>query len=424
MQALIGSVCARKILDSRGNPTIEVDVTVQDEAGMVIGSGRAAAPSGASKGKYEVIAFPKGGVGAAIEKVERIIAPKLVGMDCGAQEQIDGLLRELDGTPNLRRLGGNTTVAISMAVAKAAASVMNLPLYKYLGGELVDKLPCPLGNVLGGGAHAGRGAPDIQEFLAVPIGAKSFADAAFANAQVHREVGSLIEAKDRSFTGGKGDEGAWAPNLDNLDALNVVVHACKRVSNKLGFKISPGLDIAASSLYNQKKRKYVYKREGKLRSTGEQIDFVIDLIKTYKLLYVEDPLHEDDFKSFALITRKIGKKCLICGDDLFVTNINRIQRGVKSRAANAVLIKPNQIGTLTDALKAVELAREHGYVPVMSHRSGETSDWTIAHLAVGFGCPLIKTGVVGGERIAKLNELIWIEQELGETARMGELSWK
>jgi enolase len=278
--------------------------------------------------------------------------------------------------------------------------------------------------MLGGGAHAGRGAPDIQEFLAIPVGAKSFADATFANAQIHREVRRLIESKDRSFTGGKGDEGAWAPNLDNLTALDVVAQACEKVSSKLGFKIRVGLDVAASSLYSRKKRKYLYKREDRSRSTGEQIDFIIDLIKTYKLFYVEDPVCEDDFKSFALITKKVGKKCLICGDDLFVTNVSRIQRGVKLGAANAVLIKPNQIGTLTDTLKAVQLAKQNGYVPVMSHRSGETSDETIAHLAVGFGCPMIKTGVVGGERIAKLNELIRIEQKLGEAAQMGELPWR
>jgi len=421
LQAVIGGISTRKILDSRGNPTIEVEVTAKDKAGKVVGYGRAAAPSGASRGKYEVVAFPEGGVDEAIRRVREVSA-KLLGIDIRAQEQIDGLLRKLDGTQNLRRIGGNATVAVSMAVAKAAASSMKMSLYKHLWGGGAGGIPYPLGNMLGGGAHAGKMAPDIQEFLAIPAGASRFVDAAFANSQVHKRVKALIEAKDKTFTGGKGDEGAWAPNLDNLAALELLVQACKQVSDEVGFEIRPGLDVAASSLYDAKKRKYVYKREGKLRDTGDQIEFVLNAIKTYQLFYVEDPLREDDFKSFAEMTKKV-KKCLICGDDLFVTNITRIQNGIKLGAANAVLIKPNQIGTLSDTLAAVKLAKQHGYVPVMSHRSGETLDETIAHLAVGFGCPIIKTGVVGGERVAKLNELIRIEGELGDGARMGELLW-
>lgn len=422
MQAVIGGLSARKILDSRGNPTIEVEIRAKDKAGKVVGYGRAAAPSGASRGKYEVVTFPRSGVNEAIRRVREVSA-KLLGMDISAQEEIDGLLRRLDGTPNLHRIGGNATVAISMAVAKAAASTMEIPLYKHLWSGGTGGLSYPLGNMLGGGAHAGKTAPDIQEFLAIPVGASRFIDAAFANSQVHKRVKALIESKDKTFTGGKGDEGAWAPNLDNLAALEVLAQACKQVSGEVGFEIRSGLDVAASSLYDAKKRKYVYGREGKLRDTGDQIEFVLKAIKTYKLFYVEDPLREDDFKSFAELTKNVGKKCLVCGDDLFVTNITRIQNGIKLRAANAVLIKPNQIGTLSDTLAAVKLAKQHGYVPVMSHRSGETPDETIAHLAVGFGCPIIKTGVVGGERVAKLNELIRIEEELGDTARMGELLW-
>jgi enolase len=422
MQTIISGLSARKILDSRGNPTIEVEVEVRDRSGKKVGFGRAAAPSGASKGKHEVVAFPKGGVDAAIDEIKRTVTPELLGKDC-VQEEIDSLLRKLDGTKDLHKIGGNTTVAISLAVAKAAASAINTLLYRYLGGEPA-KLPYPLGNVLGGGAHAGRAAPDIQEFLALPVGAGRFIDAALANSKVHRRVRALIESKDKTFTGGKGDEGAWAPNLDNLQAVEILAQACSETSEEIGFEVRPALDIAASGLYDAEKGKYVYEREKKLRDAGEQIDFVVELIETHKLFYVEDPLHEDDFESFAELTRKVNRKCLICGDDLFVTNAARIRKGIELGAANAVLIKPNQVGTLSDTLEAVKLAKRHGYLPVMSHRSGETTDETIAHLAVGFGCPIIKTGVVGGERIAKLNELIRIEGELGAKAKMGELPFK
>lgn len=422
MRATIGGLYARKILDSRGNPTIEVEIVAKGKAGEIIGCGRAAAPSGASKGRHEVVAFPKDGVDQAIGRIREVF-DKLLGMDVSEQGRIDALLRELDGTSNLSRIGGNTIVAISMAVAKATASAMKIPLYRHLGGEGARSLPYPLGNVLGGGVHAGKMAPDIQEFLAIPVGAGKFIDAAFANSQIHKRVRALIEPKDKTFTGGKGDEGAWAPNFENLAALEVLAQACEQVSDEVGFEIRAGLDFAASGLYDAKKRRYVYGREGKMCDTGEQIEFVLDAIKTYKLFYVEDPLREDDFKSFAELTKKV-KKCLICGDDLFVTSVSRIRKGIELGAANAVLIKPNQVGTLSDTLAAVELTKKHGYVPVMSHRSGETPDETIAHLAVGFGCPVIKTGVIGGERVAKLNELIRIEGELGDRVRMGELPWK
>ncbi len=421
MGAIIESMTAREVLDSRGNPTIEVEVTAK---GRVAGFGRAAAPSGASRGKHEVVAFPEGGVGASVRAVKKSVAAKLLGVAVDNQEKVDSLLHEVDGTSNFSKIGGNAAVAVSMAVAKAAASARGIPLFKYLGGERVTRLPYPLGNVLGGGAHAGKMAPDIQEFIAIPVGAKKFVDAVLANTQVHKRVKALIEARDKTFTGGKGDEGAWAPNLDNLAALKVVYKACGDISDEVGFEVRLALDVAASSLCDDKKRAYIYEREGKSRDAGEQIDFVVGLVEKYKLFYVEDPLEEEDFDGFAELTRKIGKRCLVCGDDLFVTNTARIKKGIKAGAANAVLIKPNQIGTLTDAFQAVQLAKKHGCVPVMSHRSGETPDETIAHLAVGWGCPLIKTGVVGGERIAKLNELIRIEEELGKKAKMGELPWK
>lgn len=418
---IVESLTAREILDSRGNPTVEMDVAVRDESGAKAGFGRAAAPSGASRGKHEVVAFPEGGADAAIKKVREFLVPKLIGAAADEQEKIDALLHEIDDTPNFSKIGGNTAVAISMAVAKAVASALGTPLYRYLGGDQAVQLPYPLGNILGGGAHAGRRAPDIQEFHAIPVGAKSFVDAVFANAKFHKCVRALIEAKDPTFTGGKGDEGAWAPNLDSSAALEIVARACEEVSSEVGFEIRPSLDVAASSLYDEREQKYLYKREGKSRDEGEQIDFILDLINTYKLFLVEDPLHEEDFDGFAELTKKVGEKCLICGDDLFVTSVARIRKGIKVGAVNSVLIKPNQIGTLTDTHKAVQLTKERNYVPVVSHRSGETPDETIAHLAVAWGCPIIKTGAVGGERVAKLNELIRIEEELGKRAKMGKL---
>lgn len=419
VRAVIESINPRKVLDSRGDQTIEIEVVVQGERGAKVGFGRAAAPSGASKGKHEVVDFPEGGVDASIEKIRELITPKLIGVAVSEQKKIDGLLHELDGTSNFSKIGGNAAVAISMAVAKAAASALGKPLYEFLGVGGAIRLPYPLGNVLGGGAHAGKMAPDIQEFLVMPIGAKRFTDAAFANAQVHKKVRWLIKAKDATFTGGKNDEVAWAPNMDNLEALEVLLWGCEEVASEVGFELKPGLDVASSRLYDTERREYVYERGNVSRDEGEQIDFILELIETYKLFYVEDPLHEEDFNGFAELTRKAGKRCLICGDDIFATNVRRLQKGLEAGAANSVVVKPNQIGTLSDALAAVKLAKKHDYVPVVSHRSGETPDETIAHLAVAWDCPMIKTGVAGGERVAKLNELIRIEEELGKEAKMG-----
>ncbi|WP_410319071.1 phosphopyruvate hydratase [Methanobrevibacter sp.] len=405
MNSIIEDVQVRKILDSRGNPTIEVDVLTWNS------SGRAAAPSGASTGSREVVSFPDGGVDTVVSEMEDFIASELIGMDAEDIETIDEVLKEIDGTDNLSAIGGNTTVAISMAVAKAAASSYNMPLYKYIGGNLVNELPFPLGNMMNGGAHAGVNAPDIQEFLVVPIGATNVGDAIFANASVHRKLKELIQIKDSNFTGGKGDEGGWVPNITNVDALEIQAKACEEVGDELGIEIRPSLDMAASELWDANKQKYVYAQDGIERDTGDQIDFVKDIIETYNMFYVEDPFDESDFDGFAQLTAKVGKKCLICGDDLFVTNKELLAKGIEMNAANAIIIKPNQIGSLSETYATVKLAKENGIVPVVSHRSGETTDETIAHLAVGFGAPMIKTGAIGGERIAKLNELIRIEEE-------------
>jgi len=419
MAATISSLKARKILDSRGNPTIEVEVGIRDNVGGLY-YGRAAAPSGASRGKFEVVDFPAGGVDKAVKKVGKI-APELAEVDVFDQAKVDEALREIDGTPNLSELGGNTTVAISMAIAKAVAASKKMPLFRYLGGSDACELPYPLGNVIGGGKHAGGYAPDIQEYLVVAVGAKKFSEAFFANARVHKKVGELIGDTNKSFTRGKSDEGAWAPNICNEGALELLTLACESISDEVGFEMRPALDLAASSFYDVEREIYVYRRESVMRDKGEQLDYLINLIKKFRLFYVEDPLHEDDFEGFAELTKKVGNDCLICGDDIFVTNVKRIEIGIKSKAANAIIIKPNQIGTLTDAFKALELAKQNKYMPVISHRSGETTDETIAHLAVAWHCPMIKTGIVGGERIAKLNELIRIEEELGNKARMSRL---
>jgi enolase len=414
MSTTIEDVTARKILNSRGDPTIEVDVLTVD------GYGRASAPSGASTGKAEAVSYPKGGVEEAIKKVDELLAPELIGLSADEQEEIDNLLHELDGTEGFRNIGGNTAYAVSLAVADAATSSYGLHLFQYLGGQMASDLPYPLGNVLGGGKHALGKVPDIQEFLVLPVGAPSFSAAAEANVAVHRKLKSFLKEADPHFTGGRGDEGAWAPNISNEKALETVSKACEEVSEEVGFRCRPGLDVASSSLWDNEKQRYMYARDDVHRDTGEQMEYILDLIKKYKLVYVEDPFHEDDFGSFRELTSKT-RDCLICGDDLFVTNVERLSKGIKNCAGNAIIIKMNQIGTLTDTWKTTRLAKENGYVPVVSHRSGETTAFHIAHLSVAFNCPVIKTGVMGGERIAKLNELIRIEEILGDRAHMARL---
>ncbi|MCE5213211.1 MAG: phosphopyruvate hydratase [Methanobacterium sp.] len=412
MDSIIEDIRVRKILDSRGNPTLEVDVITWN------GFGRAAAPSGASTGAREVVAFPAGGVDKIIGEVEDIISSELIGMDAEDLNEIDLVLKEIDGTENLSSIGGNTTVAVSMATAKAASSSYNMPLYRFLGGNMPTEIPYPLGNMINGGAHAGKNAPDIQEFLVIPVGAENITEAVFANVSVHKKIREMIQAKDKTFTGGKGDEGGWAPNLTSEEALEIQVQSCQIVTDQIGVEVKPALDMAASEMWDPEKETYIYQREGVNRSTGEQIDFVEEIIDTYGFYFVEDPIREGDFTGFAELTKKAGDKCLICGDDIFVTNSDILNEGISKKAGNSIIIKPNQIGTLTDTYKTVELARNNKYVPVVSHRSGETTDETIAHLAVAFNCPIIKTGAVGGERIAKLNELIRIEEEITEP-RMG-----
>ncbi len=411
MSSVIEDIMTRKIFNSRGEETLEIDIVT------TAGFGRASAPAGASKGKAEVVSYPEGGVDEAIKKAEELIVPELIGMDANEQEEIDILLHEIDGTKDFRNVGGNTAFAVSLATAEAAATSYDMPLFQHLGGYLANELPYPLGNVLGGGKHALGKAPDIQEYLVIPLKAPTFSDAAKANILVHQKVGSSLKKADKTFTGGRGDEGAWAPNMKNEEALEIVVKACEEVSRELGVECRAGLDMAASTLWKQKEKCYVYTRDMIKRDSGEQLDFVLHLVEKYNLAYVEDPFHEEDYKSFAELTKKV-KKCLICGDDLFVTNRERLIRGIKVCAANSIIIKANQVGTLTDAWETTKMAKKTRYIPVVSHRSGETSDAHIAHLAVAFSCPVIKTGVLHGERVVKINELIRIEETLGNRAKM------
>jgi len=415
VSTLIKRVAARKVFNIRGEETIEVDVITRN------GFGRASAPAGASRGKGEVVPYPEGGVDAAIKKVEKVIASKLVGVDTQRQGEIDLLLHEIDGTEDFHNIGGNTSYAVSLAIADATACSLGVPLFQHLAGRLASELPHPLGNVLGGGKHARAKAPDIQEFLVIPTRVKSFSDAAKANILIHQRVGASLVKKDPTFTGGRGDEGAWAPNLRNEDALETVVKACEEVSEETGIQCRVGLDMASSALWKPKEKCYTYSRDSVNRDSGDQLDFVLDLIKKYNLGYVEDPFHEEDFASFAKLTRKV-RNCLVCGDDLFVTNKKRLAKGIEMGAANATIIKGNQVGTLTDAWEATLLAQKAEYVTVMSHRSGETTEAHIAHLAVAFRCPVIKAGVVEGARVAIINELIRIEETVGERAKMANLA--
>ena len=394
----ISSVSLRRVLDSRGNPTVEADVLT--ESG---GFGRAAAPSGASTGEYEAIELPPS---EAIAAARRHAVPRLEDeVFAGDQREVDDTLRAADGTENFSEIGANSAVAISMAAAKAGADTLGLPLYQHLGGAFRgDNFPIPLGNVIGGGEHA-KEATHIQEFLAAPVGAPSVAEAVFANAAVHAAASDALD--ERGIPAAKGDEGAWAPPVSDAEAFEVMEEAVGVVADDLGFEIKFGLDVAASELHTDEG----YDFGDEVKSTAEMIDYIAEMVDEYDLAYVEDPLDENDYEGFAELTERVGDRTLICGDDLFVTNTSRLQDGIDQGAGNSILIKPNQIGSLTDAFDAIELATEHGYDSVISHRSGETEDTTIAHLAVATDAPFIKTGTVQGERTAKLNELIRIADD-------------
>ena len=393
---IIEAIELRTILDSRGNATVEADIHTSS------GFGRSAAPSGASTGTLEAKVRPPK---EAIDNAYQNLLPALIGLDASDQESFDEHLRDIDGTRDFSAIGANVAVALSLANAKAAATAIGMPLFRYLGGAFVNEMPLPLGNVIGGGAHA-QNATEIQEFLVVPGDAADVEEAVFANAAVHRNTKELL--KKRGIAAGKGDEGAWAPQIDDALAFELIAEATGLVADELNVSVDMGIDVAASQMWNGEGYKY----RSQVRSTEDQIAYIAELVDSYDLVYVEDPLQEDDFDAFAELNTQIGNRCLVCGDDIFVTQVDRIQQGIEKDSANCVLIKPNQVGTLTDTFEAVRLAHTNGLDTVMSHRSGETTDATIAHLATAFSCVFLKCGVVGGERIAKLNELIRIEEQL------------
>ncbi len=388
--APIEEVALREVLDSRGNPTVEAEVSTS------VSMGRGIAPSGASTGEHEAVELPAGeAVDMGLE-----VGDDLLGVDCTRQRTVDRVLRQFDGTSNYSNLGANAAVALSIAAAKAGANALGVPLYQHVGGALEESTPVPLGNVVGGGEHA-EDATDIQEFLVAPTGASSFGEAAFVNARIHAEVGDVLGRP------GKGDEGAWAPSVDDEAALEAVEEAIEAVD--VDYPICVGLDVAASELWDGER--YVYSDVE--RTTEEQIEYIEELVRSHDLVYVEDPLHEEDFDGFAELTSRVDDTDVhVCGDDLYVTDVERIERGVDAGASNSVLIKPNQVGSVSQTYDAVEAGRRAGMSTVMSHRSGETEDATIAHFAVAFDCSFVKTGAVGGERTAKLNELIRIEDRL------------
>ncbi len=414
----IAWVRGREVLDSRGNPTVEVEVGLDDGT-----CARAMVPSGASTGAHEALELRDGdpsryqgkGVLRAVANVNRIIGPALVGRDPADQEGIDRLLLELDGTPDKSRLGANAVLGVSLAVAHAAAAARGLPLYRYLGGEGASLLPMPLFNVLNGGRHA-RGGVDFQEFMVVPVGAPTFAEALRWGVEVYHALGRLLEG--RGLYTGVGDEGGFAPPLSrNEEALSLVLQAVEAAGRRPGQEVALAVDAAASELYAQ--GRYHLPREGRVLSAEEMVALWEDWCARYPLVSIEDGLAQDDWEGWGLLTRRLGQKVQLVGDDLFVTNVGRIRQGIQGRVANAVLVKPNQIGTLSETLQAMALAREAGYACIISHRSGETEDTTIADLAVATGAGQIKAGAPArGERTAKYNRLLRIEEELGERARL------
>lgn len=409
-------VQAREILDSRGNPTLEVEVVT--ERGVV---GRAAVPSGASTGEYEACElrdqdpqrYMGKGVLKAVQNVNEIIAPKLVGLDSVSQCELDALLINLDGTENKSNLGANALLGTSLACAKAAAGSLGLPLYRYLGGAFANRLPVPFINILNGGAHANNNI-DFQEFMIAPIGATSFREALRMGTEVFHTLKKVLSEKGLSC--GVGDEGGFAPNLSsNEQALEYVLESIEKAGFKAGTDIALALDVAASEIY--KDGVYHLSGEGKKLSSDEMVDFLSQLTKKYPIVSIEDGLDENDWQGFIKLTSKVGEKVQIVGDDLFVTNPKKLAQGIESKAANSILIKLNQIGTLTETLKCIELAHKAGYTAMVSHRSGETEDTTIADLAVATNSGQIKTGsTCRSDRVAKYNQLLRIEEDLGNQA--------
>lgn len=415
--AMITEVYAREILDSRGNPTVEVEVCLEDGA-----VGRAAVPSGASTGVHEAVELRDGdkerylgkGVTKAVDNVNDVIAEAIIGLEATRQTEIDELLVRLDGTPNKGKLGANAILGVSMAVAKAAAASVGLPLYLYLGGVAAKELPVPMMNILNGGQHADNNV-DIQEFMIMPVGAKSFAEALRMNAEIYHNLKALLKSKGLSTA--LGDEGGFAPDLKcNEEAIEVILEAVEKAGYKPGEDIVIALDVASSEMYED--GKYNLAGEGIVKTSAEMVDYLAALCEKYPIISIEDGLAEDDWEGWKALTDKLGDKVQLVGDDLFVTNEERLKAGIEKGVANAILIKVNQIGTLTETFNAIETAKRAGYTCIISHRSGETEDTTLADIAVAVNAGQIKTGAPARtDRVAKYNQLLRIEEDLGKAAK-------
>ncbi len=417
--SFITDVIARQILDSRGNPTVEVDVHTSE--GVI---GRAAVPSGASTGKHEAVELRDGdkkkyagkGVLKAVNNINETIAEEIYGQDVTDQRALDNLMIEIDGTPNKAKLGANAILAVSMAAAKAAAECVGLPLYRYIGGANARTLPVPMMNILNGGAHADNKI-DFQEFMVVPVGASTFSEGLRWGVEIFHELKKVL--KDKGYSTNVGDEGGFAPNIQsNEEAIETVLKAIEKAGYKPGSQVSIAMDAATSEMWNAKDKKYhFHKSDGKKMSSDEMAAYWVNWCKKYPIVSIEDGMDEDDWKGWKTLTEALGSKVQLVGDDLFVTNVTRLEKGIKEEIANGLLVKVNQIGTLSETIDAVTMAQHNRYNTIMSHRSGETEDTTIADLAVALNCGQIKTGSASrSDRMAKYNQLLRIEQELGNTA--------
>ena len=419
MSTTIESIIAQEILDSRGNPTVEVEVILEDGSW-----GRAGVPSGASTGIHEALEMRDGDKGRyngkgtlkAVENVNTVIADELIGWDAVEQKAIDMAMIDLDGTKNKSKLGANAMLGTSLAVAKAAAAALGLPLYRYIGGVYAHVLPVPMMNILNGGAHTAWQSTDAQEFMVMPLGAPNFAEGLRWGAEIYHALKSVLKA--RGYATLVGDEGGYAPALKaNNEAVEVILEAIEKAGYKAGEQVCIALDPAASELYDEETKKYNLRKEGKMLTGEQMVEFWMNWVRQYPIVSIEDGLAQDDWESWKLLTKEIGDKIQIVGDDLLVTNPERVRRGIKEKACNALLVKLNQIGTLTETIEAVETCQRAGWRAVTSHRSGETEDSTIADLAVALNMGQIKTGAPArSDRVAKYNQLLRIESELGETA--------
>jgi enolase len=400
---LISSLKGRIVFNSRGSKSIEIDVITDNKF-----LGRASAPSGASVGSHEVPSFVNNNPELTLKTFESNMA-KFIGVDASDSKAVFEILKSLDTSNNFSRIGGSVAYALSIATAASASLSLDVPLFAMLNDQGPYRFPYPLGNIVGGGSHAGPGTPDIQEVLVCPMGARTIMEALETNFNIHKEVRMILEKIDKKFTYGRGDEGAWAPNVNNDEAVSIVAHAVENAGLRLGRDVALGIDFASSSIWDSTRKIYDYSRQGLVRNTEEQIGFVEDLIKKYHLIYAEDPVNEDDFKSMAFLTKR-NKNCLITGDDMLVTSTQRVHEASRFGACNGAILKVNQAGTLHNALDFADICTKNNIKLITSHRSGESIDAHISHIAIATSSKMIKTGVVGGERVSKLNELLRLSE--------------